>query len=361
MSDDGGNLNTAGSSPADHPAGKAWRRFAPDCRLPDRVELLKEDKGNWGVYRLCGIGPAGTSIIAKRCELEAAEVECLVYAEILPQLDIRSLRCYGSTSDDDPNLTWMFLEDAGNGKYTPDSEEDRVLAGLWLGAMHRSAVRLRNVKRLPDRGPDSYLEILQLARRMTWEKLGHTAFDAESQELIRRIANHCTLLETRWQHVEGNCAKMPRTLVHGDLSVWNVRVQNDGPHKQFLVMDWESAGWGVPAADLAQFASNSLTPDLDAYWSAAQVCWPQLAIDDFYRLVNVGSVFRWINAVAWVNWGFDDSASRRAKAGDSAESPGCAEDEYPASTVEWYAEEMKWYDPLNSEWAQATRCALDLD
>jgi hypothetical protein len=329
-----GHRRAAG--PAGHPAVRAWRKLGPRRDVPDYIEVLKDDKPDWGVYRLAGIGPAGANVIAKRCDAESAGIEYSVYRDILPHLTISALQCYGSVADNDARYSWLFLEDAGESEYSPDLEEHRVLAGLWLGAMNQSAQRLSLASRLPDRGPDSYLEMLQLARGMTRERLDHPAFGTNDRRMLAAIAAYCDFLEMHWGHIERFCAGIPRTLVHGDLSLWNARIRAGERGWSLLIMDWESAGWGVPAADLAQFAGNALTPDIAAYWSVAQGCWPGLDLGDLRRLADLGTVFRWINAVAWANWGFRETA------------------------LEWFTSEMRCYEPEIDEWAKGTKFVLEL-
>jgi hypothetical protein len=319
---------------AEHAAARAWRKVGLKRGLPHSIETLRDDKST--VYRLAGVGPEGTCVIAKRCDAQAAGIEYLVYKDILPQLGISALQCYASIEDDDPKFSWLFLEDAGNEEYSPDLEEHRILAGNWLGAMNISAQRLAIAERLPDQGPASYLEILQLARSMTREKLEHPAFSDDARQILGIIADHCDFLEMHWNRIERFCATIPRTLVHGDLSVWNARIRTNQTGKRLLILDWESAGWGVPAADLAQFAGNSLTPDIAAYWSVAHAGWSRVHLSDVRRLGELGSIFRWINAIAWANWGFHEGAG------------------------EWYMSEMIWYEPNLAEWAQGTECLLDL-
>jgi hypothetical protein len=319
----------------EHAAAITWRKLRPERGVPDDIEQIRDGKSE--VFRLRGVGPEGANVIAKRCDAEAAAIERLVYQEILPHLTISALQCYASIADEDTRFSWLFLEDAGNEEYSVGLEEHRILAGHWLGAMNISAERLAVAAHLPDLGPASYLETLQLARSMTSEKLIHRAFSADARQMLRAIARHCDFLEMHWDRIERFCARMPRTLVHGDLSLWNARIRANHTGKKLLVMDWESAGWGIPAADLAQFAGNSLTPDIPAYWSVAQTQWPRLRLSDFRRLGELGRVFRWINAVAWANWGFRDGA------------------------VEWYVTEMSCYEPKIAEWAQGTESLLELE
>jgi hypothetical protein len=225
---------------ANHPAVRAWRKLEPGRAEPAGIEVLKDEKRDRGVYRLAGVGPGGTNVVAKRCHSEAAAIERLVYQEILPHLAINALRCYASIADDDTRFSWLFLEDAGDGEYSSDLEEHRILAGLWLGAMNLSAQRLPLAARLPDRGPASYLALLQLARSMTHEKLEHPAFSADDRQILKAIASHCDFLEMHWGRIEQFCTRMPRTRVHGDLSSWNARIRANHTGKR-LSLEPESA------------------------------------------------------------------------------------------------------------------------
>jgi hypothetical protein len=329
-------VESARAAAANHPAIRAWRKLGTRHCVPDFLEILAEQKNERGVYRLVGVGPAGANVIAKKCDMHSADIEFTIYSEILPHLAVSSLRCYASIADDNARYSWLFLEDAGDGEYSPNDKEHRILAGLWLGAMNASAQRLSLPSRLSDRGPSSYLEVLHLARSMTRERSQHPAFSIHHRYLLRAIAEHCEFLEMHWARIEQFCEGIPRTLVHGDLSLWNARIQADQRGQRFLVMDWESAGWGVPAADLAQFAGNALTPDIAAYWSMAKDYWRGHDINDLDRLSGLGTVFRWINAVQWANQGFRESS------------------------MDWYITEMSCYEPKLAEWAMGTQCILEL-
>jgi hypothetical protein len=331
------NTTVAKTYLTDHPAVRAWRKLEPERVDPVGIEVLKDEKRERGVYRLVGVGPGGTDVIAKRSYTERAGVEHLIYQQILPHLATIGLQCYASIADDDSRFSWLFLEDAGDGEYSAHLEEHRILAGRWLGAMNLSGRRLPLAARLPDRGAAFYLEMLQLARTTIREKLDYPAFSASNRETLRAIASHCDFLEMHWGGVEQFCARIPRTLVHGDLSSYNARIRANHTGNRLLIMDWESAGWGVPAADLAQFAGNALTPDIAAYWSVAQACWPDLHLSEFHQLADLGRVFRWINAIAWANRGFH------------------------RNSVEWYVAEMSYYKPEMAEWAQGTKSLLDLE
>src|SRR5712691_8639241 len=333
---------------ADHPAVRAWRRLAGGHSEPDSIQILKEDlhdkrcdldpfppkgTGRSSVYRLVGVGPRGSTVVAKQGE--SAATEHIIYERVLPRLPISALRYYGSVDDDDTEYCWLFLEDAGDERYSPEVKEHRALAGRWLGAMNVSAQRLAVQEALPDRGAAFYLEGLRRARAMITKILGHPAVRADDRRILKAIVCHCDRLETLWQPIERFCERMPRTLFHGDLASKYVCVRAEETGQSLLVMDWETAGWGIPAADLAQFPLErshyiSLSLDLEAYWTVVQPWWPNVGLPDLRRLAELGKAFRLIVALAWMNEGFH------------------------AHTVEWYmTNNMSWYEPDLHDWLRS--------
>jgi Ser/Thr protein kinase RdoA (MazF antagonist) len=250
---------------------------------------------------------------------------------VLPRLPISALRYYGFV-DDDTARCWLFLEDAGDERYLLEVEEHRTLAGRWLGAMNTSAQRLAVGEALPNRGADFYLEGLRRARAMITKILGHPAVRADARwRTLEAIVDHCDRLETLWPSIERFCERIPQTLVHGDLVSKNVRIRAEQIGQRLLVMDWETAGWGIPAADLAQFPLErsqhiSLSLDLEAYWAVVQPWWPNINLPDLRRLAELGNAFRLIVALSWMNKGFR------------------------AHTVEWYMTDMSWYEAELHDW-----------
>ena len=55
------------------------------------------------------------------------------------------------------------------------------------------------------------------------------------------------------------------------------------------MLDWEYAGWGLPAADLPEL-------DLHSYGELAGLAWPQ-----FEYLANLGKLFQCISAICWAS------------------------------------------------------------
>jgi hypothetical protein len=65
-----------------------------------------------------------------------------------------------------------------------------------------------------------------------------------------------------------------------------------------LPIDWETAGWGLPAADLARV-------DVDAYADIVREWWPGVDITAVRRLARVGRVFRFLAAIGWESASLD--------------------------------------------------------
>jgi hypothetical protein len=278
-----------------------------------------------------GVGPDGAHVIAKRRESAAVASECLIYDNVLPYLPVVSvLHYYGLVPDDDQQFCWLFLEDAGEQEYFSELEEHRVLAGHWLGTMNVSAQKFCAAADLPDRGSDFYLATVRASRETMRAILAGSRFSDGDSSVLRAVMSHCDALERRWNSIERLCSRAPRTLVHGDFAVQNARIRNGPAGKSLIILDWEEAGWGVPAADLAQFVGTSLSPDLRTYYTVVQCSWPQLGLADFEKLAAVGRLFRLVSSLNWTNWGYRPGA------------------------MDWYIEELKWCEHELAQWLRVT-------
>ena len=285
----------------EHPAVRAWRELRPRWAEPERIEILQEVKKS-AVYRLEGVGLGGTAIIAKRCRMGIASTERIIYESVLPVLPITALHYYGFVEEDD-QFCWLFLEDAGRERFSPLIEEHRALAARWLALMHISAERVSSAAQLPNEGPDRYLEHLHSGRDMIRRHLSHPALSADDLAVLEAVICQCDFLESRWDKIEKECEGIPTTLVHGDFQPKNMHVRTGPVGMSLFPVDWEMAGWGVPAADLAPAAGLALAPQVDiiTYWTIVHACWPGLNIQAIQRLVNVGQVFRQLAAIHWAS------------------------------------------------------------
>ncbi|PYS55000.1 MAG: hypothetical protein DMG13_05840 [Acidobacteria bacterium] len=282
---------------AEHPASRAWAA-AGGNDIPTRIQILGRKKKS-AVYRLGGAGPGGAGIIAKRSRLEDGLTERTIYAEILPSAGINALQSFGFTEELDTGFAWLFIEDAGGKEHAPHVNH-RDLISDWLGLMHARTARVGAAAHLPDRSASHYRKHLESARRTILQHLGNPLMLPEDVSLLHSVVDQCDFLEARWNQIESFCNEIPRTLVHGDFVAKNMCVRNSRNGSELLLFDWETAGWGVPAADLAQLGLESMASvDLTVYRATVRESWPQVCLGDVERLGAVGSLFRLLAMIGW--------------------------------------------------------------
>ncbi len=285
-----------------HPAVQAWCLLHPESQ-PLRITPLKVRRKKNKVYRLEGAGRAGGAVVAKRCGKETGLVERTVYEEILPRLTVPSLRHYGSLDEPDGEHCWLFMEDATGVDYSNLLAQHRVQAARWLGLLHTGAADAATRGRLPDAGPGRYLDLVQAVRGLMKEHLNNPVLSPEDVIFIEGVQARLDDLATRWNLVEEICDGVPQTLVHGDFNGKNIRLRSGNGNTTILVFDWEAAGWGVPAVDLAQLgvpsSGLSANPDIQTYWSTVRDRWPDTSPEAVQRLASCGTVFRALAALHW--------------------------------------------------------------
>ncbi len=275
-----------------HPAVAAWRGLAQDPPDPEHIEVLRQGKKS-ATYRLVGAGPGGASIIAQRSCMAKARIERIVYERILPRLPVTSPRYYGSRVEDS-EFVWLFLEDIGRERFAVTDPSQRALAGRWVGLMHTAATHVAAVRDLPDGGPPRYLDHLRVDLQTIRANLANPALTLDDVATLRRLVSDLERLEAAWAAVEHACTGMPSTLVHGDLQRKNLYIRDGAGAPALYVIDWETAGWGVPAADLTKI-------DLTTYWSAIRPSWPDVRLEDVRRLAVVGRIFLELVGIRWMS------------------------------------------------------------
>jgi ABC-type multidrug transport system ATPase subunit len=285
-----------------HPAVHAWRQLNPHSE-PHRIAPLRVFPRKTMAYRLEGAGPAGSTVVAKRSRKACALIERTVYEEILAGLTVPSLRYYGFLEDSDAEYCWIFLEEATGAEYSRLVAADRVQAARWLGLLHTSAAEAASKAGLPDGGPGRYREFLRAALEPIREHLDNPVLGPDDVEVLEEVLARLTELDTHWNRMEEMCDGAPPTLVHGDFNGKNLRMRPDGTGAAIIVFDWEDAGWGIPAIDLAQqevpSSSLSANPDIPTYWSTVQDRWPNASHETVRRLAYCGTVFRALAALRW--------------------------------------------------------------
>ena len=277
-----------------HPAVRNWSRLEPKRTAPRQIERLKRKEAG-AVYRLLGAGPGGSSVIAKRCRPEKGRVERTIFAEVLPRTGVSRLELYGSVNDDDGSC-WLFLEDAGTERYSPASEQHRMLAMRWLARFHTAAERIPLARRLPRLDADHYLSTLRSIRCRIPQVRAIRSLAAPQSAVLGDIDRQCQFLESGWDGIEALAGRLPRTLVHGDCLAKNVHVRATPQGPDVAFFDWGGAGWGLPGTDLGQLdvphhVGSTTRRDLAIYAAIARERWPDLDLTTIESLASLGQTF----------------------------------------------------------------------
>ena len=283
---------------AEHPAARAWITLGGGP--PVRVELWRRARSKPGIYRLVFADPRRPAVFAKQSQTAALALELMIYQEILSRLPGTAPPFLGTCADRDGS-TWLFVEGVGDRKLSDGNPEHRVLAARWLGSFHRSAASQSEAARLPDAGPGRYLGHLRAGRDAIRRHFENPGFAAEDLAVLTGVLEELDSLEARWPEIENACDGMPVTLVHGDLRPKNVRIRDRRAVPAVFAIDWEMAGWGVPAADLAGACGPGPTIAVDAktYRETVRERWGDLDAADVGRLSSLGRIFQ---ALAGIDW-----------------------------------------------------------
>jgi phosphotransferase family enzyme len=303
---------------AEHAAVRAWCEMTGGAP-PASVDLLRKlSLHNAAVYRLTFAGAHEPAVFAKHAPLSVLRVERTVYEDVLPHLPVTAPRYRGCHEAGD-GLLWLFIEDVGNACLSPVDPDHRALASRWLGVLHTSGAALHRAAGLPDGGPGRYLAHLHAGRARIRARLGNRALGAHDRVILGRVLEMQDALEARWPALERACEGMPSTLVHGDFQPKNLRLHRGEQGLVLCPIDWETAGWGVPAADLMAFGSprEETRLDLHAYLAVVRERWPTFDAGTFRKLSVMGQVFRAMAAVDWDSEGlrFEDAKTLMRRIG----------------------------------------------
>jgi Ser/Thr protein kinase RdoA (MazF antagonist) len=170
--------------------------------------------------------------------------------------------------------------------------------------MHVAAALIPAISRVPDRGPQYYLDDLLSARESIREKIDDPAVNFQELRILETILSQVNLLESQWNRVEELCNRFPRTLVHGDLTKDHVRVRSSARGSDFVVFDWGKAGYGIPGIDIAETSCEGVTrdrveTDLADYWSVVRESWSDLDLTAIKQLADLGAVLRLVVGLSW--------------------------------------------------------------
>ena len=280
-------------------AARAWRALGGPA--PAAVERLRPGRRSKpALYRLIFDPPGEPAVFAKHGSADMLAVERMVHSEILPRLPLDLPRQRGGWEAEDGS-TWLFVEDAGGRALAVDDPAQESLAGRWLGRLHGAGAAIEAARRLPDAGPARYLAHLRAGRATIHRHFANPGLTPDDRAVLTALIAQLDGLEGRWADLERACAGLPVTLVHGDFQTRNARLCPTERGPALCVIDWEMAGWGVPAADLGSACGPGLGIRIDpgAYQEVVRERWPQMTMGTIERLSVLGRVFRALAGIEW--------------------------------------------------------------
>lgn len=258
-----------------------------DVRLAggERLELVVKDVGEAGLSaEAAATKPAHT--------LDPGR-EIAVYRDLLSPAPLSTPRFYGATIDPEQERNWLFLERV-EGEVLTDVGEVEVWceAAAWAAGLDRAV----------NRDADALLH-----RDADWH--GHwidAAIVALGDDpLAARLgANRSLLLE--------RLDALPRAFVHGELYPVNVLVtRGEGPTR-IAPVDWELAGTGPYALDLAALVSGWNREDREAMCRSFHQSLPAGA-PSFEAVLAAVELCELSLALQWIGWapGWVPPASQR--------------------------------------------------
>ena len=275
-----------------HPAVVAWSRLTGADALPHRITRLNQ--GHSVVYRLGGMKEDGDSVIAKLCSRQDAETTRIICTRLLPLVPKPALVFYGCL----PMRTgkaWVFLEDAGPVKCSLEDPAHLRAMSAWLAALHACLAGHVEDLSLPESGLSMYLKKLRAGRRRILESLSLLELEAEDRAMLQSVVEWFDYVEHGWDKLEALVGGGPRTLVHGDFAQKNVLVRQTAGTLDVFPIDWETAGWGPPAADMGE------CPDLATYGAEALKYGVSWSAETIRGWAAVGKILRHIAALEWAS------------------------------------------------------------
>jgi Phosphotransferase enzyme family len=264
-----------------HPAALAAMR----CGLEGAVVDVRQLEESWksAVYRVIIEGGSLPSVVLKRCDAERGIAERTLYGDVLARMPVGVPAYLGSCTDDEGSV-WLAIEDVGDGEPSLDRPHLRRQLTEWAAALHRAGSRLAVLGDLPDRSARHYLALLRSARSDLLERVAAAGTPGGDHKVLERAIARCDQLERSWDGVQELCARVPMTLVHGDIAEENLRVVQGPAGPRLVALDWEKAGAGCPLIDL-------VLVDPGRYWEL-NGWWLGVAPEVYERLLHVGGVLR---------------------------------------------------------------------
>lgn len=289
-------------------AVKVWREVTGRADEVVRVDTLKRNSRT-RVFRL--VHPVGrASVIAKRCRERVAQLEHLMYQQILGPAGLRAPRLLGleaarqEEGEGDQRYCWVFLEDLGTQRHDPSDAGQRHRLAGWLGGLGASTARHppSALEGMPRQGASYFRPFLDAAIPGLAQLGRSRPFAAGVRALLADVERSLAVVDANWPRLQALAASVPEVLVHGDCLPKNIHVVG-GSEPAVIPIDWGSAGLGLPASDLGVSsvwfdAAREVAPDAQAYADAIRPAWPEVDALAVQRLIRVGRILYGVKLIA---------------------------------------------------------------
>jgi hypothetical protein len=276
----------------------AWRGLGARNQRPERIDVLKKHRRTPKVCGLVGCASRGRYVVAK-CSTIAA-VEPILYQHVLDSV-AGTPRCHGIAPGPDGRC-WIFLEHIEGERCTAEIPAHRALTARWLGGLHAITSTMHLGKLLPRHDSVFYRSQLRTARHAISAALASSALDRSGRSRLAAAVDRCDYLDSQWDALEILTEDVRSGVIHGDLQSKNVRVRHRAGRVELIAFDWEFSGYGIPVADLAQFAVERRWRDLAGV--VDQMGFLDVSDHDHLRrLATMGRALRLITCLEWESRG----------------------------------------------------------
>jgi aminoglycoside phosphotransferase (APT) family kinase protein len=288
-------------------AAELWAARGNHPIDPARAQVLKSSK-KCTVLRFPAVDSHQGNVIVKVRRTAEVAAELAFYEQVAPRLPVGLPAMYLSLQVGTD--TWMFMEDAGVAEYRRDRPEHVRSMTSWLATVHRIAADTP-ASSLPPRTALHFLGHLESARAAISASLDEHARGADDRRVLVEFRSLLDRVRTAWNDVVRICERGPTTLVHGDLAAKNIRIVQRPGAPGVRVLDWETAGWGWAAPDLAA-GSVGWGIDLDQYRIEVGGFVEGWTDRDIRSYAAIGTVLRYLAAADWAARSLPYPRSKRA-------------------------------------------------
>ncbi len=274
-------------------------------KAPTRVDTIKGwDMDKSFVFRFVSAGPHGESIVAKHRPRDVGRLEHYIVTEIMPQVEISSLRGYGLVEEAGAT-SWLFEEEAVGESYQDSPKEHAQPVTEWVAGLHVGTKDKKLSSSLPSRRIGYHYSIVSEARKHCLQIAEHPIVQMSATQsqtvrdlygVLRKLRIILDDIGTLWGEVEGYCEDSPHTLVHCDMHAGNFRIRRTEGQARVLVFDWGLAGWGLPCIDFSTLPEF----DISTYASVISPAWPGVDEVALNRHRVIGRMFRDVAMTLWM-------------------------------------------------------------